>query len=31
MLAIQRDTAVYAMSPDNAPVARIQSCETLVV
>ncbi|MBR3872794.1 MAG: acetamidase/formamidase family protein [Clostridia bacterium] len=30
MLTIKRDTAVYAMSPDNAPVARIQSRETLV-
>ena len=30
MLTIKRDTAVYAMSPDNAPVARIQSGETLV-
>lgn len=30
MLTIRRETAVYAMSPDNAPVARVQSGETLV-
>ena len=30
MLTIRRDTAVYAMSPENAPVARVQDGETLV-
>ena len=31
MLTIKRETAVYAMSPDNAPAARIQSGETLIL
>ena len=30
MLTIKRETAVYAMSPDNAPIARVRSGETLV-
>ena len=29
MLTIKRDTVVYAMSPDNAPVARVNSGDTL--
>ena len=30
MLTIKRDTVVYAMSPDNAPVARAQNGDTIV-
>lgn len=30
MLTVKRENAVYAMSPDNTPVARIQSGDTLV-
>ena len=30
MKVIKRETAVYAMSPENAPVARVQSGETLI-
>jgi len=30
MLTIKRETAVYAMAPENAPVARIQSGESLI-
>lgn len=30
MLTIKRDAVVYAMSPENVPVARVQSGETLV-
>lgn len=30
MLTIKRETAVYAMSPDNTPIARVRSGETLV-
>ena len=30
MLKITRDTVVYAMSPDNAPVARVKDGDTLI-